>query len=228
MQTTYSVKTDGDSVLIGVPVTNINTYGSGPVSVVFDAFDGNLTLTANYKDVGTYTVGTRTWDGFSLKAGETQVIYLKFTVADVYNLPVTITGTITNAVDGNDAAGTAISITIENEDREDNFVSYAFNLTQTGTDAPVATGMSNTTGATFTIARSNIGIYTITADAGTPFAAGKTAVITGGVASGTVSAALTSTSVITITTKDNAFANADVLLLDTFFEIRIYGTPVLL
>lgn len=114
--TTYYVRDDGNTVLISVPVTNTSTTSiARNVSVVFAAFDANLTLTDTYKNVGTYTTLSRTWDGFSLQPGETQTIHLKFTVANVDILPHTITGTITNAVDGNDGAGTAISITITNQ-----------------------------------------------------------------------------------------------------------------
>lgn len=229
--TKYFVKNDGDSVLIAVPVANNTTTGSGPVSVVFGAFDATLTLTNNYKDVGTYTVGTRTWDGFSLKAGESQTIYLKFTVADVEVAPITITGTITNAVDGNDSAGTAISITIEKENPLSDYTVYSALLTQAGTAAPTAVGLSNTLGNTYTIARSNVGIYTITADTGTPFLAGKTAVLislNGVTTIGRVEGVVTSTSVITVNTYNEAFALTDALLSNTLVEIRVYSTPVML
>lgn len=229
--TKYFVKNDGDSVLVTIPVSNNTTTGSGPVSVVFGAFDATLTLTNNYKDVGTYTALTRTWDGFSLKPGQSESLYLKFTVADVEFAPITITGTITNAVDGNDGAGTTISITIEKENPLSDYTVYSTLLTQTGTDAPTSVGLSNTIGATYTIARSNVGIYTITADAGTPFLAGKTAVVVslnGSTLIGRVQAVVTSTSVITINTYNEAFALADALLSSTLIEIRVYSTPVLL
>lgn len=229
MKTAYTVKVDGESVLIGVPITNVTASRVEDVSVVFGAFNGNITLTNNYKDVGTYTTLTRTWDGFGLDAGETQVIYLKFTVTDVYLLPVTITGTITNAVDGNDGAGTAISITISNEDVIDNFTSYAALFSQTGTNAPTAVGLSNTIGATYTFARSGVGVYTITADSGTPFTAGKTAIIVslnGSGAVGRITAVATSTTVVTISTYNESFVLTDALLNSTLVEIKVYGTPV--
>lgn len=227
--TKYFVKNDGDSVLISVPVTNNTSAKKTGVSVVFGAFDGNITLTNNYKDVGTYTALTRTWDGFDLAPGETQVIYLKFTVADVYLTPVTITGTITNAVDGNDSSGTSISITIENEDKTDDYVSYTALLTQTGTNAPTAVGMTNTIGSTYTLARTTDGVYTITAD-DTPFTTGKTAIFVssnGASSVGRIVAAHTSTSVITISTYNESFVLDDDLLNSTAIEIRVYGTPVL-
>lgn len=231
MKTAYTVKVDGESVLIGVPITNVTSARVENVSVVFGAFNGNITLTNNYKDVGTYTTLTRTWDGFGLDAGETQVIYLKFTVTDVYLLPVTITGTITNAVDGNDGVGTGISITISNEDVEDNFTSYSMLLTQAAAAAPTSVGLSNTLGTTFTLARSSDGVYTITANSGTPFTAGKTAVIislNGAGAVGRITGVVTSTSVVTINTYNETFVLDDDLLNSTYVEIRVYGTPVLL
>lgn len=230
-QKNYTVKSDGDSVLITVSIVNNTTAKVDNVSVVFDAFDANLTYVTNYKDVGTYTAGTRTWDGISLKPGENQVLYVKFNVVDVYLLPVTITATITNAVDGDDGAGTALSFTITNEDKEDNYTTYSALLTQTGTDAPTAVGMSNTIGTTYTLARTNAGIYTITADSGTPFTAGKTQIFlssNGATAIGRLEAVRTSSSVITIQTLNETFTLADALLSSTAIEIRVYGTPVLL
>ena len=50
---------------------------------------------------------------------------------------------------------------------------YTASLTQAGTAAPVATIMQNTTGKTFTWARTGVGVYTVTANDAT-FAANKT------------------------------------------------------
>lgn len=54
---------------------------------------------------------------------------------------------------------------------------YVALLNQTGTDAPVATVLQNTTGATFSFGYGGVGLYTINADSGSPFTDNKTAVI---------------------------------------------------
>lgn len=162
MDTKYYIKSDGDSILVGIPVSNNSGTGSGPVSVVFGSFGSNLTLTANYKDVGTYTALTRTWDGFTLKDGESQIIYLKFTVADVDLLPATITGTITNAVDGNDGSGTSISITLYNDESVARKKVYKILLDQSGTNDPVPIVLLNELSAAVVWARGSEGVYTAT------------------------------------------------------------------
>lgn len=157
--TSYTVYSDNSSVLIAVPVTNNTSSTKQDVSVVFGAFNATLTLTNTYVDVGTYTTLSRTWAGFDLEPGETQTIYLKFTVADIDLAPITITGTITNAVDGNDGAGTAISITINKEAK---FKTYKILLDQAGTDAPVPIVLNNELSAAVVWARSSAGVYTAT------------------------------------------------------------------
>ncbi len=159
--TSYFVRADGDSVLIGVPVTNNSGTTSGPVSVVFGAFNATLTLTNTYVDKGTYTTLSRTWDGFTLAPNETQTIYLKFTVADIDLAPITVSGTISGAVDGNDGAGTAVSITITKEESGASGKTYKAILNQAGTAAPtVTTLILNELSAAIVWAYTSPGVYT--------------------------------------------------------------------
>lgn len=163
--TTYFVRTDGDSVLIGVPVTNTSGTKSGPVSVVFGAFNATLTLTNTYVDKGTYTTLSRTWDGFTLAPNETQTIYLKFTVADIDLTPITVTATISgdNVADGNDGSGTSVSVTITKEEDAAKGKTYKAILNQTGTDAPtVTTLILNELSAAIVWAYTSPGVYTAT------------------------------------------------------------------
>jgi hypothetical protein len=51
------------------------------------------------------------------------------------------------------------------------------NLTQTGTNVPVFTIFENTTGVTYTMGYTGVGLYTLTANSGTPFTANKTQVL---------------------------------------------------
>lgn len=88
---------------------------------------------------------------------------------------------------------------------------YEATLTQTSTAAPVATVLFNSIPTTMTWARSNTGIYTVTAGAAA-FTANKTQVFLGGVAvDANVYSAITSTTVITVTTKNGGSAEDEVL-----------------
>ncbi len=95
---------------------------------------------------------------------------------------------------------------------------YSALLTQTGTNAPVATQLQNTIAGTMTWARTGSGIYTVT-NSGTPFTADKVQVfLNGGNNDGAVIRWVrTSTSVITLTTSADAKITAGSL------EIRIYS-----
>ncbi len=95
---------------------------------------------------------------------------------------------------------------------------YSALLTQTGTNAPVATQLQNTIAGTMTWARTGYGVYTVT-NSGTPFTADKVQVfVNGGNNDGTVIRwARTSTSVITLT------ASADAKITGGSLEVRIYS-----
>ena len=103
-------------------------------------------------------------------------------------------------------------------------------LTQTGVSAPVATVLANTLGDTVVLARSSTGIYTLTCT--TCFTSNKTSVIVGAPSQGGASfvlfrTALTSTSVITLTTLDvdlpgPTIGVGDALLLSDSIKIEVY------
>lgn len=98
---------------------------------------------------------------------------------------------------------------------------YTALLTQAGTAAPVATILQNTTGATFTWARTSSGTYTITASSNT-FTSNKTIVFMnlGEYAGGGVPRSVwarTSDTVATITT------GGDGRIINGSFEVRIYS-----
>jgi hypothetical protein len=98
---------------------------------------------------------------------------------------------------------------------------YTALITQAGTAAPVATILQNTTGATFTWARTSGGTYTITASSNA-FTSNKTLVFNNnGSSTGTFGFASaiwtrTSDTVVTITT------GGDGRITNGSFEIRIY------
>lgn len=168
--TKYFVRSNNDTIVVSVPVVNTSTSYSNEVSVVFAAFTG-LTLVTAESRVGTFTTLTRTWDGFTLKPKETQTLILTFTVPNtdltgLTNRYIPITGTITNAVDGNDATGTAIDIKIYKQEDLDKSISYKLLLTQAGTANPTGVFLNNEATVTPTLARTNTGIYTITLTGG--------------------------------------------------------------
>lgn len=105
-------------------------------------------------------------------------------------------------------------------------------LTQTSTNAPVATQLENDFPAatTLTWARTSAGLYTLTASTAI-FTAGKTVVLMGTPipvdTMASVEVVLTSTTVITITTKnyktsDDTATVLDGLLTNTSFIVEVY------
>lgn len=99
---------------------------------------------------------------------------------------------------------------------------YTASLTQTGTAAPVATIMQNTTGKTFTWARTGAGLYTVTANNAT-FTANKTILLLSSSRAGDVlSGVVTNTTVATLNQGSAAGGNTDTMTGSTI-EIRIYA-----
>ena len=99
---------------------------------------------------------------------------------------------------------------------------YTASLTQAGTAAPVATIMQNTTGKTFTWARTNLGVYTVTVSNET-FTANKTILLLSSSRGGDVlSGVVTNTTVVTLNQGSAAGGNADTMNGSTI-EIRIYS-----
>ena len=95
---------------------------------------------------------------------------------------------------------------------------YVALLTQSGTAAPTAIVLENSLGG-IVWARSSAGIYTATLSGA--FTTDKTAVLLG--STGLASRyALTSTSVITLTTFDDGFAADDNKMTNATIEIRVY------
>lgn len=105
------------------------------------------------------------------------------------------------------------------------YSSYTALLTQTSTNAPVATLLSSNLTGTFTWARTGEGIYTLTASAAT-FTSGKTAVFINSGSVQTIITTWTRTSdfVITIATEkaDDPGQGFDGGLTNASIDIRIY------
>jgi len=107
-----------------------------------------------------------------------------------------------------------------------NTKTYAVFLTQTGTNAPVATILENTLGATPTWARTSTGIYTATTVG--YFTPGKTVpnsnpeLYIDPVSGNKITAVRTSANVITITTTDDEDTPIDDALTDRYIEIVVY------
>jgi hypothetical protein len=102
------------------------------------------------------------------------------------------------------------------------------NLTQTGTGAPTFTILQNTTGVTYTTAYTGVGLYTLTANSGTPFTANKTQVFIGGNIATVggdnyfMNTSINSTTVIGISSGSYGIGFNDDILSNTPIEIRIY------
>lgn len=94
-------------------------------------------------------------------------------------------------------------------------------LTQVGTAAPTLTILENTTGATFTTTRQNVGVYQITT-LSSVFTLNKTLVLANNfIYPYTIDIARSGATNITIGTYDGASTSDDVLNASSF-EIRIY------
>ena len=94
-------------------------------------------------------------------------------------------------------------------------------LTQVGTTAPTLTILENSTGATFTTTRQNVGVYQITT-LSSVFTLNKTLVLANNfIYPYTIDIARTGATNITIGTYDSASTSDDVLNASSF-EIRIY------
>lgn len=99
------------------------------------------------------------------------------------------------------------------------FSRYAANLTQSSTDVPVVTVLENDFPGTMVWTYSGVGVYILTASLPV-FTAAKTRIrLTS--AGGVVTAVITSTTVITITTKSDAGAAANALLTNSLFEVEV-------
>ena len=98
---------------------------------------------------------------------------------------------------------------------------YAALLTQTSTDAPVATVLRNDLDGTVVWGYSVSGEYTATLS--TAFLANKTTVDLGTVKGKLISAVTGSTSIITVRTTDIDDLAADAILTATPIEIKVYN-----
>ena len=102
--------------------------------------------------------------------------------------------------------------------------SYTALLTQTSTNAPVATVLSNNLTATLTWARTGTGVYTLTASAAT-FTANKTIIfINAGSSQSIITGERTSDTVLTVKTfVPSSGAAVDAAITNGAFEVRIYS-----
>lgn len=105
------------------------------------------------------------------------------------------------------------------------YTTYAAKLTQSGTSAPTATEYANTSGATFELARTSAGIYTLTASSAI-FIKGTFEWFFGNCSNAAItviSLTVTSTTVLTLQTNElitPADFNGDIML-----ELNFYYNP---
>ena len=109
-------------------------------------------------------------------------------------------------------------------DSQVGYSTYVARVTQSGTNAPVATVISNNTGLTFTWARNSTGSYTVSPSSS--FVVNKTWIqMTGGdLSSGTTSVSIKDISTTTATAVNVNLVNGNVAdeITAAFVEIRIY------
>jgi len=114
---------------------------------------------------------------------------------------------------------------IANSSSGSSYLVYTALLTQTGTNAPVATMLENTLGGLLTIIRSSTGIYSVSSSV--LFTENKTAVFLNNsdyaLNTAIRSASWQDSSTITIITLDSSFSVADDLLSNTALTIKVYS-----
>lgn len=144
------------------------------------------------------------------------------------DLPVTTGGATSDKVMKINSSGTLENITVANlatlmNVATSSYTKYVALLTQSGTSAPTATVLENTTGLTINWTRASAGTYSGTRTSGS-FSTTKTAIfIGGGWASfgDGIGAGTTGNSVIDVRTSSLGAAGDDILS-GTVIEIRIY------
>lgn len=186
----------------------------------------NYAVFVDFIDPANISATDRELLDFSL-SGVTDAVSLQAAALVAINAYIATVGyTITNAI-------WPFSITVPGP------LSYQTIVSQTGTSAPVASGLtpvsSYPSGTTFTWARTGTGVYTLTASTAVFNTSGKTGVFVGPLnnLNASVKAVVTSTTVITVTTAIQSVAalgllpltatNTDALLSNTMIYIQTYN-----
>jgi hypothetical protein len=175
----------------------------------------------------------------ALSLSDDNTFAIRDTVAAVNRIEISPTGDIAiKALDTDSSApsttGTVKMVVCDNTGKLSNkpdpkpYLVIVGNLTQTGTNVPVFTIFENTTGVTYTMGYTGVGLYTLTANSGTPFTANKTQVYIGGNIATVggdnyfMNTSINSTTVIGISSGSYGIGFNDDILSNTPIEIRIY------
>lgn len=219
-----------------ITASSLSGYVPTTATVNGHALSSNVTVTAS--DVGAVTSVTGTSPVVS-SGGATPAIsmakatssvngYLGSSDWSLFNGKFTLPGgcTTLQLIDGTGACQTIPVVPAAL------YSTYQAKVTQSGTSNPSATQLANSFagGTTFTWARTGTGTYTITAS-GAVFTAGKTQVFFGPLnnALGYVSATMTSTTVITVSTTVTSILSlvlttgaSDAMMTNMPVDIRVY------
>lgn len=212
--TTYS----GSATLTGTPTAPTATAGTNTTQIATTAFvTGNFVDKANVQTISglkTFSGGVYV-DGLELSNSAGLDILAG---SNFVNLKAT-TATAPRSVLLPDASGTiALVETVKP------YKSYVALVSQSGTSAPTAIVLENTTGATVTFARSALGTYTATFSSSVLTLDKTTTILTNSYTDGIATSGRASDTVINIyTTKVNpSYAFSDDRLNKSTIEIRIY------
>lgn len=117
---------EGDSVKLSFRVHNASSSVVRNATLVFASFPAGLTYVANFKDVGTYTLLTRTWTIPVLQPDEVQTIYMEFEVVNFnQEWEVTATSTLVYNADYPGESETAFSNTVVKHPLGNTFEGFA-------------------------------------------------------------------------------------------------------
>lgn len=143
-------------------------------------------------------------------------------------------GNVNNTSDVNKPVSTAqqTALDLKVNTSTQPYTSYQALVSQSATSTPTASVKVNNTGVNYTWGRTSAGLYTLTADSGTPFTSNKTVILMSTPTVGLVTYIVvpTSTSVITFSTVLSSViatvltaTATDALLNNTLIEVRIYN-----
>lgn len=213
-----SIKTNSDidlnrnSLTSSAPI-RLSTSGTN------DWFIGQSPLGTSTKNLSFYSYGTNSII-FDLNQTTGESTFSGNITAPSFNGSATLTGTpiAPTATAGTNTTQIATTAFVQANSRP--YKVYTALLTQTGTDAPVATILENTLGGTIVWSRTSAGLYVGTLSSA--FTSNKTAIFNS-VTSGIILTANPTTSTIQLETRTVGNVNNDSLLIGTTLEIRVYN-----
>lgn len=160
---TVRVRYDNSFVTVEFPVTNPTEATLRQCSLTFDELPDLIAIDSVDKAVGTWNDEDLVWNGFSLKPGETQILYVKFDIEDIDDEGgFYINAVLENAYSGLNPAATTIALNVIKEEDEPISRTIKLTATQSGTDNPSNNIHFNGFQVTPAWLRTGEGVYTLT------------------------------------------------------------------